>query len=119
MEELAGDKRIIRKRTTRCILPRQRPRDRSRTLCSNLIIPQIQAFQGGVDLQHLGNNCCPRRAQPAPAPSLDIQLLQSGVGLQRLAEGAHAFISELVSADAETFQRGADQTVKKRAEEGK
>ena len=54
MGELAGDKYSIQKRATRCILPRKRPRDRSRTLSSNLIIPQIQDFQRGIDLDVVG-----------------------------------------------------------------
>ena len=52
MGELAGDKYSIQKRATRCILPRKRPRDRSRTLSSNPISGEIQAFQRGVDHAH-------------------------------------------------------------------
>ena len=49
MGELAGDKYSIQKRATRCILPRKRPRDRIRTLSSNPISTEIQAFQRGAD----------------------------------------------------------------------
>ena len=49
MGELAGDKCIIRKRTTRCILPRKRPRDCNRPFISDLVVSEIQIGQGGAD----------------------------------------------------------------------
>ena len=48
-EELAGDKRVIRKRTTRCILPRKRPRDSLCALNANLVVGQIKRFQWGTE----------------------------------------------------------------------
>ena len=39
----------IQKREANCILPRKRPRDRSRTLCANLVAVQVQRFQGGTE----------------------------------------------------------------------
>ena len=49
MGELAGDECIIRKRATRCILPRKRPRDGLRALHPDLVDGQIQGFQGGAE----------------------------------------------------------------------
>ena len=49
MEELAGDECIIRKRTTRCILPRKHPRDGFRTLDTELVPADAKGGQGGAD----------------------------------------------------------------------
>ena len=49
MGELAGDECIIRKRTTRCILPWKRPRDCSSPFRPDLVIIEIQVGQGGAD----------------------------------------------------------------------
>ena len=39
----------IQKSEANCILPRKRPRGRSRTLCANLVAVQVQRFQEGTD----------------------------------------------------------------------
>ena len=49
MGELAGDECIIRKRAKRCILPRKRPRDRFRTLNTNVVFADVEGGQRGAD----------------------------------------------------------------------
>ena len=49
MEELAGNECIIRKRATRCVLPRKRPRDGNRPFLPDLVFCEIQVGQGGAE----------------------------------------------------------------------
>ena len=125
MGELAGDECSIRKRAASCILPRQCPCDRSRTLRSNLIPPQIQAFQGGVDLDVVGEQDGVRGLQPPPSKASRLLVgldAAERLDLAVLLGRAHDVDSGLANVVLEQIygvQWGADQTVKKRAEEGK
>ena len=114
MGELAGDKYSIQKRATRCILPWKRRCDGLCAFDADLVAVQVQRFQRGVDFQHLGNNVGLCRPQLVIIRSCHIELLQSGVRLQRFAEDAHNFGPKLVGADAETFQRGTEKPNRKR-----
>ena len=49
MGELAGDECSIRKRVTRCILPWKSPRNRCRTLNTNLVPADVEGGQRGAD----------------------------------------------------------------------
>ena len=126
MGELAGDKCIIRKRATRCILPRKSPRDRFRTLNTDRVRPDVEGGQRGAE-----KTVIQRAAEGKP---LVLSLWASCEGADCTIRNCVAsFIlprkstrdrfrtlnTERVIADVERGQRGADQTVKKRAEEGK
>ena len=119
MGELAGDKCIIRKRATQCILPRQRPCDRSRTLIADLIIVQIQRFQVGVDQ-------CLSQCNDSAANTTWVLLLSTAVFVLEVLEiSSHIKLNDpaiwcpnAITGQIQTGQGGADQTVKKRAEEG-
>ena len=121
MGELAGDKCIIRKRATQCILPRQRPCDRSRTLIADLIIVQIQRFQVGVDQ-------CLSQCNDSAANTTWVLLLSTAVFVLEVPEPAPSithlndpaiWYPNAIKGQIQTGQGGAEQTVKKRAEEGK
>ena len=107
MGELAGDECIIPKRMTRCILPGQHIRKYFAQLRPNVVFADVQTGQRGVDHAH---EACD----------------DDGVsGLQALAGEIHRsrslqFINrQLRVIQRQPFQRGADQTVKQRAAEGK
>ncbi len=49
MNELEGEKSIIRKRAASCSLPRKRLRDRNRPFLPDLVGTQVQVGQGGAE----------------------------------------------------------------------
>ena len=49
MGELAGDRCIIRKRATSCIIPWKRPSDRFRTLDTERVIADVEGGQWGAE----------------------------------------------------------------------
>ena len=125
MGELAGDECIIRKRATRFILPRKSPRDRFRTLDTERVNVDVEGGQRGVDLDVVGEQDGVRGLQP---PCFIVRLSRVGLdAAERLdlavllgrAHDVGSGLANVVPEQVDRGQGGADQTVKKRAEEGK
>ena len=125
MGELAGDGCSIRKRAASRILPRQRPCDRFRTFHPDLVVGQIQGGQWGVDLDVVGEQDDVGGLQ---AVMREVRLLLVGLdAAERLdlavllgrAHDVGSGLANVVPEQVDRGQGGADQTVKKRAEEGK
>ena len=125
MGELAGDKCIIRKRAASCILPRKCRRDRFRTLGTYVVPIKVQLGQWGVDLDVVGEQDGVSVLQALLA---ETRLLLVGLdAAERLdlavllgrAHDVGSGLTDVVPEQVDRSQWGADQTVKKRAEEGK
>ena len=125
MDELAGDKCSIQKRAASCILPRKCRSDGDRPFLPNLVITENHIGQGGVDLDVVGKQDGVRGLQP---PRWVFRLLLVGLdAAERLdlavllgrAHDVGSGLANVVPEQVDRGQGGADQTVKKRAEEGK
>ena len=120
MGELAGDECSIRKRATCCILPRKSPRDRFRTLDTKRVIADVEGGQWGAE-QTVNKRAEEGKMGELAGDECIIRKRAASCILPRKCrrDRDRPFLPDLVNCEIQAGQGGADQTVKKRAEEGK
>ena len=124
MGELAGDECIIRKRATCCILLRKCRRDRFRTLNTNAVYADVEGGQRSVD-QSISESLDSRQIcfeidtfwPTVRLSPICVHVVPGSAWIVRPPTAMND--DNAIIGQIQTGQGGAEQTVKKRAEEAK